>query len=442
MPLLFPKDFVWGVATSAHQFEGEGSSNQWCEWERLGHIKSGYRLGKACDWWRNAIPDLDLCVDLGLKAIRVSIDWGRVQPAIGQWDYFALSRYKSLLQSIRERGMRPIVALHHFTHPCWFEERGAFLNHDSAVFFSMFAELVVKELNQECDQWITFNEPNVLAAFGYVFGEFPPGRRNQIAEFARAMAGMHRAHAQAYQRIHDLQPHAQVGIATNWVRFQPATDFAADRLLASVYEGAFNSGSLQYLTNGTVQFPFSTLAPEVPEAMGTVDFIGLNVYNRLHVRSPLNEQALKTGGLFVPDSLPEGDRCADNSYGEAYPDAIIGAVKEYSKLNVPMYITENGVPDKSDRIRPWLIVQSIKRVHRCIQAGFDLRGYFHWSIVDNFEWSEGWGLRFGLYDLDIRNGKRVARPSAAIYRKIVRENCLSDELLGRFSDPPVANPQS
>jgi beta-glucosidase len=440
--LRFPNGFLWGVATSAHQFEGLGSHNQWQEWEQLGHIRAGYRCNRACDWWSNATPDLDLCEGLGLNSIRVSVDWGRIQPNVGEWDHTAVSRYRSLLQSIRDRGMRPMVALHHFTHPAWFEQRGAFLSRESVDLFTYFAERVVRDLAGQCDQWLTFNEPNVLATFGYIFGEFPPGKRNQIGEFLRALGNMHRAHAQAFHAIHSIQSNAQVGLATNWVKFQPASETASDRMLASIYDGAFNSSSLQFLTSGTFQFPFNALAPEVPEAMNTVDFIGLNVYNRLHVRSPLSEQALKTGGLFVPETVPQGDRGAELPYGEAHPEAIIGAVAEYSKLGVPIYITENGVPDSSDRIRPWVLVQSLANVHQCIKDGFDIRGYFHWSLVDNFEWSEGWGLRFGLYDLDIRTGQRRPRPSASIYREIVHNNFLSDELLSRFSDPPVAGPQA
>lgn len=439
--LRFPGDFAWGVATSAHQFEGEGSANQWGQWERLGHIRGGYRCGKACDWWCNPAPDLDLCVALGLNAIRISIDWGRIQPSEDSWERHAVDRYRALLHAIRSRGMRPMVTLHHFTHPQWFEDAGGFLAPDAANRFTTFAARIVSELASECDQWITFNEPNVLAAFGYVFGEFPPGRRNQVQDFARVMGNLHRAHAQAFRAIHSTQPQAQVGLATNWVEFHPASMSPADRLLANIYDGAFNRGSMEYLLNGNLQFPFSALAPEVPEAMGTADFIGLNVYNRLHVRSALNEEALKTGGLFVPETAPQGDHGAELPYGEAYPAAITGAVTEYSRLAVPIYITENGVPDRIDRIRPWVLVQSLARVQERIDAGYDIRGYFHWSLVDNFEWAEGWGLRFGLYDLDIRNGERRARPSAAIYAEIIRNNGLSDELLGRFSDPPVATSQ-
>ena len=135
--------------------------------------------------------------------------------------------------------------------------------------------------------------------------------------------------------------------------------------------------------------------------------------------------------------MPQGDPGVELPYGEACPDAIISAATEYARLGVPLYITENGVPDRSDRIRPWVMVQSLRRTHEAIARGIDVRGYFHWSLVDNFEWNEGWTLRFGLYELDPETQARQARPSAALYRDIVRQNGLSDEQLSRFSDPPV-----
>jgi beta-glucosidase len=234
-----------------------------------------------------------------------------------------------------------------------------------------------------------------------------------------------------------LQPHARVGIATNWVEFEPASTSGTDRVLAFLYDSAFNRSSLQLLNGGSLPFPFASLAPDVPEAIGKIDFIGLNVYNRLHVRAPWDEASRKTGGIFVPPSMPQGDRGVELPYGEAYPDAILSSAREYAALKVPLYIMENGVPDRTDRIRPWVLVQSINRVHQLIEAGIDIRGYFHWSLLDNFEWNEGWTLRFGLYDLNPRTQERTARPSAGIYRDVIQQNGLNDEQLNRYSDPPV-----
>ena len=435
--LTFPDNFLWGVSTSAHQFEGENSSNQWAAWESLGRIRSGDSARAACRWWHSATRDLELCRDLGLNTMRISVDWGRIEPFDCAWDRTAIHRYRQLLKEIRAAGMRPFVTLHHFTHPQWFEERGGFLSPRAVEHFVAYAERTVNELGDLCSDFVTFNEPNVFTAFGYLFGNFPPGYRYRIRDCVQVTINLHRAHAAAYERIHAVHPEAAVGLATHWVDFQSATDSPADRLLAFLYDSAFNRSSLQLLRCGTLPFPLNSISPEAPEVMQKIDFIGLNVYNRLHVRSPWDEASRRTGGLFVPEDVPQGDCGVDLPYGEACPDVVTNSVREYSALGVPMYIMENGVPDREDRIRPWVMTQCIRRTHEAIANGFDVRGYFHWSIVDNFEWCEGWTLRFGLYSLDARTQERFARGSAELYRQIVTQNGLSDEQLSRFSDPPV-----
>ncbi len=177
------------------------------------------------------------------------------------------------------------------------------------------------------------------------------------------------------------------------------------------------------------------MAPSAPECVGKIDFVGLNVYNRLHVRAPLGEK-FGPGGLHVPKHVPQGDRGIDAPYGEAYPKVVSAAVEAYAALGCPMYVMENGVPDRADRIRPWLLVNSLSELRRMWQQGYDVRGYFHWSLVDNFEWSEGWHLRFGLYELDEATQQRIPRPSAEIYRQIIADNGIRRELLERWEKAP------
>lgn len=412
--------------------------SQWHEWERQGRNRSGHHRGLACDWWRDVRSDLSLCRELGLNAIRVSVEWSRIEPSPGKISSVAIERYRSLLQSILQHGMRPFVTLHHFTHPQWFEELGGFLSEGASEKFADFAELAAQSFGDLCSDWVTFNEPNVYAVFGYVFAEFPPARKNGVRECAMVLRNMHVAHALAYHRIHRLQENASVGLTTNWVEFQPATTSPGDRLLAYSYDALFNRSSLNLFRSGTLPFPYGTLVSEAPEIADKLDFIGLNVYNRLHVRSGLDETFLRTGGIYVPPNVPQGDPGVNLPYGEAFPDAVVPAVKEYSILGVPIYILENGVPDRMDRVRPWALVQTIRRLGELSHAGYDIRGYFHWSLVDNFEWNEGWQLRFGLYELDPETQIRKARPSAAIYREIIRNHGVSDKLLSRFSEQPAA----
>jgi beta-glucosidase len=177
------------------------------------------------------------------------------------------------------------------------------------------------------------------------------------------------------------------------------------------------------------------MAPSVPECVGKIDFVGLNVYNRLHVRVPLGE-VLGPGGLYVPEGVPQGDPGIAAPFGEAYPKAVSAAVRVYAPLGCPMYVMENGVPDRSDRIRPWLLVNSLRELRHMWQQGYDVRGYFHWSLVDNFEWSEGWQLRFGLYALDEANQQRRPRPSAQLYRQIIADKGIRRELLEKWEKPP------
>ncbi len=206
--------------------------------------------------------------------------------------------------------------------------------------------------------------------------------------------------------------------------------------LASSYDALFNRAALSYLQGEPLPLPFAMMAAGVPECVGKIDFVGLNVYNRLHVRAPLGEK-FGPGGLYVPRNVPQGDHGVAAPYGEAYPKVVSAAVEVYAALGCPMYVMENGVPDRADRIRPWLLVNSLRELRRMWQQGYDVRGYFHWSLVDNFEWSEGWHLRFGLYALDEATQQRIARPSAELYRQIIADKGIRRETLERWEKAPA-----
>jgi beta-glucosidase len=435
IPISFPDDFLWGVSTSSHQFEGGNEFNQWNDWERSGRIRSGGGSGDACDWWRNAERDLDLCRGLGLNALRISLEWSRIEPAYARWNKEALKRYREIIRQAQSRGMRVFVTLHHFTHPRWFEARGGFLDAEAPQLFCHYARHAVRELGDLVTDWVTFNEPNVYTAFGYLFGEFPPGRVNELNAALGAYAAMMRAHGLAYDAIHQEQPEASVGMAVHYVVFEPARDEVLDRQLASAYHTLFNRGPLLYLLGEPMPLPFALMAPGAPECAGKIDFMGLNVYNRLHVRFPLGAQS-GPGGIWVPPHLPQGDHGMLAPYGEAYPGVVSAAIASYSELRCPIYVMENGVPDREDRIRPWVLVNSLKELRHMWQLGHDVRGYFHWSLVDNFEWSEGWHLRFGLYELDLASGERRPRPSAALYRQIIAEGGIRRETLEQWEKLP------
>jgi beta-glucosidase len=434
--LKFPKDFLWGVSTASYQVEGNNDNCQWSDWERQGRIRSGDSCGAACGWWENADPDFDLARNMGVNALRLSVEWSRIEPEEGKWDIDALERYRALLEGLRARGIRPVVCLHHFTNPCWFETQGAFLNPNARVQFERFTRYVVSALRDLCDCWVTFNEPNVYAASGYVLGEFPPGGVGKVTTALRVTSVLAQCHVLAYRAIHELQPHAQVGWAQHYVVFQPvATMF--DRWVAHLLNETFNETFLRLVEHGELPFPLSLLDGNARDVKGACDFVGLNVYNRLHVAFDLRNIEYMFGRIFVPEHAPQGDPGMERPYGEAYPQAVRVAVERVARLQKPIYILENGVPDSQDRIRPWLLVNVVKELHTLIGEGYDIRGYFHWTLTDNFEWTEGWNLRFGLVELDPKTQARQIRGSGRLYREITRNNGLSRELIDRYSTEPA-----
>ncbi len=335
-----------------------------------------------------------------------------------------MQRYRQMLEGLHQRGIEPIVCLHHFTHPRWFEKRGAFLRPDAPQLFERFAREVARAVGDLCRFWVTFNEPNVYAACGYVLGEFPPGRKGELFNALRVNSMQAQAHVLAYRAIHELIPEAQVGWAQHYVVFEPAGG-VMDRWIATLLDRLFNHVFLELIEDGRLSFPLSLLNGHVREAKGCCDFVGLNVYSRFHVAFDFRQPSALFTRLFVPEHVPQGDRGVHNPYGEAYPQAIARAVKRAARLGKPIYIMENGVPDAADRIRPWLIVNVLRELHGLIESGHDIRGYLHWTLTDNFEWNEGWRLRFGLVSLDPETQHRTLRSSAKLFSEIIRCNGLA-----------------
>ena len=417
----FPADFAWGVATSAHQVEGQNFNNQWHAWECNGRIKSKDRAGLACDWWKNAEQDFDLARSLGINALRLSVEWSRIEPSPGQWDDAALARYREILQGLRDRGIRPFVTLHHFTNPLWFEAKGAFLSPESVHLFDRFTRHVVEELRELCSDWTTFNEPNVYSNLGYFLGEFPPGKKGSFIKAAKVTANLCRAHAAAYRTIHSLQPNANAGWAQHFVAFKPTRpESAIDRWICNFIDQRFNNSFAETIQTGTYPFPLNHFgAHPMEEVKDTCDYVGINYYSRLRAGFAPRSPKTLLFQLTVPPHKPQGDHGIEIPYGEAYPDGLRRAVERFRPLNKPIYILENGVPDRDDRIRPWVLESSVDQIRALLAEGVDLRGYFHWSLVDNFEWNEGWHLRFGLIELDPQTQARKPRPSAQLYSQLI-----------------------
>jgi beta-glucosidase len=419
-PTRFPDGFRWGTAASAYQFEGGNTASDWWEWERRpGAILHGDRSGQACDWWQNAEADFDRMAEMGLNAARISVEWSRLQAAPDAWDERALDRYLAMLRALRERGIEPLVTLNHFSLPIWAARRGGWTWSGIVPAFAAYAERFAGAASPLVDFWITINEPVGYLINAYLLGRFPPGRRS-LPAFLRAVATSVRAHAAAYHSIHRAQPEARVGVAQYLRAIVPADPRSwFDTWFARHYDQLTNWAYLNALATGRLA-GMGGWGVSIPEAAGTMDYVGVNYYTRSHVEFDLRLPS----HAFIRDQPPAGAAVSDGGYGEVYPDGLMIVLRRARAYDLPIYVTENGVPDEDDDQRPAFIVDHLRRISDALEDGIPVRGYYHWALVDNFEWAEGWSLRFGLFALDPKTQARRARPSAALYAEICRRNAI------------------
>jgi beta-glucosidase len=425
----FPRGFLWGTATASHQVEGNNANNNWWAWEsEPGHILQDQKSGLACDWWGGRWrEDFDRAAEAGQNAHRLSLEWSRVQPEPDRWDEDALDRYRQMVRGLIERDMTPMVTLHHFSDPNWLVELGGWENQAVVESFAAYVEKVVEGLREFVNLWITINEPNVLASNAFILGAFPPGKNEPLTAF-KVMANQVRAHAAAYHTIHKLQPTARVGIALNSRPLTPARSWSPfDRLAAGVQSGVFNEFFPRALTSGILQFPLWRV--RVPEAKGTQDFLGINYYTRERVAFSLR----KANQFFGRRFFPQDALLSDSGDIANEPEGIFDTLKWGLKFKVPMIVTENGIDDAEDRLRPRYLIEHLHQTWRAVNFNFPVKGYFHWTLVDNFEWDRGWTQRFGLWELDVESQARCKRPSADLYAEICRENGVSSEMVEHYA---------
>ena len=423
----FPRGFLWGTATSSHQVEGNNTNNQWQQWEQDGHTDG--TSGLACDWWGGRWKeDFDRAAEGGQNSHRFSVEWSRIQPTPDTWDENALERYRAMLRGLQERGMTPMVTLHHFTDPLWFYEMDAWEREESVALFEKFVRKTVEALKEYCSIWCTINEPNVYALSGYVAGAFPVKRRGlKIA--MQVQANMIRGHAAAYHAIHEIQPNARVGYALHYRPMTPRRWWSPlDRLMRNIQSNGINMAFPSALSGGMMRSPLGSV--QIPEAKGTQDFLGLNYYSVDTVKFDITNAKELFGKRYFPEDSDFSATKMIANIPQGIFDTIKWATQTYP--NLPIYITENGVEDAEDTLRPRYIAQHIHQVWRAVNFNFPVKGYFYWSLVDNFEWERGWTQRFGLWGLDVETQKRIKRPSVDLYAEICKENGLSSEMVRKY----------
>jgi len=413
----FPPGFLFGAATSAHQVEGNCIQNDWWAWEEAGRVPD--KSGLACDHYRRFREDFDLARRLGHTAHRFSLEWSRIEPQEGIFDGEAIEHYRDVLLALRERAIAPVVTLVHFTLPRWVSDRGGWENPRIVDWFERFTARVIREYHGLARWWITLNEPLALVYKAYLTGEWPPGKQDEGAA-KTVIRHLLRAHVRAYHAIHSQQRDAGVSIAHHALALS-ADDRSRflDRLSLRTRNFIVNHMLIHALHHGAARIPgvmWEKLSPG-----RTLDFIGLNYYTRDFVRNAGFDMAGLLGSGSVKDHhLSIGSR---NSLGwEVYPEGLEQLLLEYRRYRLPIMVSENGTCTARDASRWPFIHMHLWHLARALSEGVNVIGYLYWSLLDNFEWAEGYKARFGLVEVDYATQERRVRPSALYFREVIRRN--------------------
>jgi beta-glucosidase len=404
----FPTGFLWGAATASHQVEGDNRFNDWWEFEQSGRLP--HASGEACRHYQCFESDFDIARSLGHNAHRLSVEWSRVEPQQGVWNDSEVEHYAAVLGALRARGIEPIVTLHHFTNPAWFTRRGGWTRHDSVALFSRYVERVAARLAGRVRFWLTVNEPTVYVKHGYITGDWPPFLASSPLQAARAMYHLCRAHAAAYRVLHAIDRNAMVGLAHSApyvVACDPASP--ADRAAARLRDFALNR--LVFRLLGTS-----------PAAV--LDFIGINYYARQIVRA---RGGRGLGRLF-------GAECKDDHHGthrafttlgwEIHAPGLREVLRQFSRYGVPLMVTENGIATTDEALREQYLSTHLRALGQAVEDGIPVLGYLYWTLMDNFEWTEGRTARFGLVDVDFATQKRVLRRTAELFAEVCQANAI------------------
>ncbi len=428
----FPDDFLWGASTASHQVEG-GTVNQWSVWElehatelaataeqRLSWLPDwkdirqqaespdNYVSGKGVDHYSRYEEDFDILKKLQFNSFRFGIEWSRISPEEGVWDKEAIAHYHDYIDALKERGIEPILNLWHWTMPTWFTDKGGFEKKENLPDFDRFVKKMTEEYGPKLKYIITLNEANNYMSFGYIFGEWPPQKKNLRLAF-QVYRNMVSAHNRAYDIIKAIRPEIQVGLAPSLANTQAKRPH---NIFDNIVTKSLRYGYNWWFLNRTRRHQ---------------DFIGVNYYFTDYYKASFGRQhdpVKKQGNEFDLPGVKRQNPWTPLSDLGFYmePEGLYPVlVRTWARYKKPIIVTESGVADRNDAYRQWWIEQSIIAMQRAISEGVDVRGYMHWSLLDNFEWKFGWWPKFGLIAVDRENGmKRTVRPSAIWFARFLR----------------------
>lgn len=407
----WPKGFMWGAATAAHQIEGNNVNN-WSVWElqtakhradtakrRWGRLPAwsyigdlainpdNYVSGRAVDHYRRYKEDFALMKELGFNTYRFSIEWSRIEPDEGAWNIEALEHYRAYIAELRALGIEPMMTLFHWTVPLWFAEKGGFEKAKNIVYFERFAQRIIKEFGMQVRSIVTINEPDTVSSLGYIMLEHPPGTPS-LPKAGAVYLNLLRAHKRVYKFAKAYDKDLFVGFSKSYACVKPADD--------------------TWLSKAMVWLDYTFRDDVILRFVGKkTDFIGVQFYHTDQHK----------GWDFVHGDIDVTDVGWDRE-----PQNLEFVLKRLGRWKRPLIVTETGIADKRDVWRQDWIERTVLSVQRAIKAGVDVRGYLYWSLMDNFEWAYGRWPAFGLIDIDYEhNLQRTVRPSARYYAAVIKK---------------------
>lgn len=419
MNFTLPSGMLMGVSTASTQIEGGNVNSNWNDWYAQGRIADGTDPATGNDHWDRWKADTDLLSQMGMQLYRFSVEWARLMPEEGRIDEAVVLRYRQELQALADNGIRPLLTIHHFSNPMWFEFKGAFTKPENLHDYLELVDLVVDRFGDLCSDYITINEPNVYATNSYFFGAWPPGETN-IGNTLRVMENLAYCHIMAYKRIHEKRSamgyaDTMVGCANHVRVFAPKNPKNAWHCLcAKLTAWLFQDALTQAMTLGSFPLPLRNRW-KIPKGEYT-NFIGVNYYSRSTVSG-------------IGDGVREN--CPKNDLNwEIYPQGIVECSRKLLKvLPRPIWITENGTCDNDDRFRCRYLYEHLKVL---CESGLPVERYYHWCFCDNFEWVEGNSAKFGLVSVDPETSVRTIKRSGYFYSEIIRRGGVDEALYEKY----------
>ena len=412
-------NLLLGVATAGAQIEGGDENSNWARFSAEGKIADGSSILRACDHLNRWREDIDLMADMGIEIYRFGIEWSRMEPRQGEFSEEATAHYRAEIEYMLERGIRPLMTLHHFTHPLWFEDMGGFTSPEATDCYMKYVKYAIEAFGDLVSEYITINEPNVYATNSLLWGTWPPEKKSMRA-LRRCFSNMTACHILAYQYIHKRR--AEMGYTDTKVSFANHLRVFAPKnrknpfhkLSARLSESLFQGALTEAMMTGKCRFPIKRT-----KGIGRgkyYDFIGVNYYSRSTVSG-------------LADGVREDSYKNDLGW-EIYHEGLVElAERLYKKYGEPIWVTENGTCDNTDSFRPRFIYDQLKLIS---ERNAPIERYYHWSFTDNFEWREGESARFGIVHMDYENGERTVKSSGELYRDIIKNRAVTAEAYERF----------